>query len=94
MPPVCSNARPFGPSPTPISAMSEHGHTGSAKPKKRASQPRYATRADIEQLTRAIDRIRDDSTRYLICMTLDLITQNIVERQVEEEGAAGRALMN
>ena len=48
------------------------------------TKPHHATKADIEQLTRAIDRIQDDSTRYLICMMVDLITQSIASQDKEE----------
>lgn len=42
---------------------------------------RHATKADIAHLTNSIDRIRDDNTRYIICMTLDLITQSIADQE-------------
>jgi len=50
----------------------------------RLLRTRYATKTDVEQLTKAIDRVRNDSTRYLICMIMDLVTQQIAIQEQEE----------
>jgi hypothetical protein len=55
---------------------------------------RYATQTDIEQLTRAIDRVRNDSTRYLICMVMDLVTQQIAAQEQEEGSCDKDVAMN
>ncbi|HEX2590031.1 MAG TPA: hypothetical protein VHL34_00950 [Rhizomicrobium sp.] len=44
-------------------------------------KPRYATEQDVKQLIDAIDRIRDDNSRYLICMMVDTITQHLVAQE-------------
>lgn len=64
--------------------MATRNHAPAKPAKSRRSAPRYATKADIDQLTKAIDRIHDDETRYMICMTLDLITQSIADQAKEE----------
>jgi len=58
--------------------------TQTAVSRSRASRTRYATKADIEHLTASIDRIRDEHTRYLICMTLDIITQHLADQEKDE----------
>jgi hypothetical protein len=64
--------------------MSARGSAGLAKPAKKVARRRYATKTDIAQVTAALDRVRDDQTRYLICMTLDLITQQIAAEEAAE----------
>jgi hypothetical protein len=51
---------------------------------RKLSNTRYATRSDIAQLTKAIDRVRNDSTRYLICMIVDIITEQIASQEQGE----------
>jgi len=78
-----------------MTARTRTGTARTAKPvkAKRATRPRYATKADIAQVTKALDRVRDDETRYMICMTLDLLTQSIADQEKEKPAKSDIAEM-
>jgi hypothetical protein len=64
--------------------MPARGQVDAVKQAKQVARQRNATKTDIAQVTAALDRVRDDQTRYLVCMTVDLITRQIAAAEAAE----------